>query len=263
MKIVATADIHCDLIRTPQAEADFDDMLTRLAGEQADVLILAGDTVGLGWAKLGDCLERLRPLAAERCLVFGNHDYWCVDLPTAEHLDRLAPIVSEAGFHLLDRGPKLIGGIGFAGNCAWYDYSLATGSLPEDVYEQKFYKGLVWNDVRFVRLGTSDKEYAARLVEQLEADIRALERQTERIVVVTHHVAFGEMAPPGGDDSRKDFTNAFAGNRRLGEMLCEHPAVKIHLCGHTHAAGRVRKGGLLSLNVGATYRHKEYVSVDM
>jgi putative phosphoesterase len=260
MRIAVTADLHYDLIRTEEDLEELVKLITALTLEHPDVLIIAGDTVGLGWPRLPEIFKLLSPVAPERLFVLGNHEYWSADRDTFNHLETLAGMIQAGGFHLLDNGPKVIGNIGFAGNCGWYDYSFAQNNPPHGIsYEDKLFKGdVIWNDAHMVNLNQSDREYTKHLLVQLEADILELENQVDTIVTVTHLIGFQEMAIQYPDDPLWNFINAYLGSNSLGDLLLRHPKVKYHLCGHTHRPAKIVKAHLTSINVGSDYHRKEY-----
>jgi Icc-related predicted phosphoesterase len=262
MKIAATGDIHYDLIRNSAEHDKFLDFIRRLEKEKPDMLVLAGDIVGFGSSKLEECLNLFRDVAPVRLKVFGNHDYWSSEGDTFGHLEILKSRIKGSGFKLLDEEPLIINGIGFAGNCLWYDYSFSPAETPpRSSYEKKVFGGhIIWNDVNFVRLGKTDMEYTSELREKLEADIRTLEAKADQIIAVTHHVGFIEMLTVREEFPGWNFCNAFMGSRMLGEMLINHPKVRYHICGHTHEQKVVRKGSLISINPGSTYDEKRFVS---
>jgi predicted phosphodiesterase len=263
MKIAATGDIHYDLIRNPAERDRFLNFIRRLEKEEPDVLVLAGDTVGLGSSKLEECLNLFREVAPIRLKVFGNHDYWSAEGDTFSHLEILRSRIKGCGFVLLEEKPVIVDGIGFAGNCLWYDYSFSPEEMPpRSSYEKKIFGGhIIWNDVRFVRLGKSDMDYTSELNERLEGDIQRLEAKVEQIVAVTHHIGFIEMLTMREEFPGWNFCNAFMGSKRLGEMLLNHPKVRYHICGHTHDQKVVRKRALVSINPGSTYDEKRFVSL--
>ncbi len=263
MKIIATSDIHYDLSLAEDLNHEIMLLLDSIKSENPDVLIIAGDMVGLGWRKLKDCLHLFAEVAPQRMVTFGNHEYWSSDQNTYEHLEELETIIEESGFHLLDKNPKIIGNTGFVGNCSWYDYSFAEESLfPASYYERKtFHEHVVWNDALFVRLKKSDPDYAHELVKKLEDDIRNIERDVETIVAVTHHIGFQEMIRQTKHRDVWNFTTAFMGTDKLGEMLLKYSKVKYHVCGHTHYPSKVEKNGLVSINTGSSYRKKRYITI--
>jgi len=261
MKIAATSDIHYDLI---SSESDYDELrrlINSLEAEKPDVLLIAGDIVGLGVSKLEECLGLFEKICTERLIVLGNHDYWSEDLDTFKRLELLRSKIDSCGFHLLDKSLKIIRDIGFAGNCGWYDYSFADGRPPTgSSYEKKMFNGyVIWNDAVFVQLAKTDKEYTDELLEKLETDIKNLEDRVDTIIAMTHHIGFQEMVIRKENDAEWNFINAFMGSKSIGEMLLQHPKVKYHICGHTHSKSRLEKEHLVSLNPGSTYYRKKFV----
>ncbi|MFC1508237.1 metallophosphoesterase [Candidatus Omnitrophota bacterium] len=265
MKIAVTSDIHYDLIRSSEDRLQFERFLEALYSEKPDVLIIAGDVIGLGWQMLPECLSIFASVCPERLMVFGNHDYWSRDKKTFQHLEFISDLIEDNGFHLLDNHSRIIGSTGFAGNCGWYDYSLAhnhnSGMFS---FEKKMINGrVIWNDANYINLEKSDSEHARNLFNRLEHDIVALENRVETIVAVTHHLAFGDMVIRKDDDPLWNFCNAFIGSRKIGEMLLRHPRVTHHLCGHTHSTSDIMIGQLRSLNPGSTYRVKKYLCFEI
>jgi predicted MPP superfamily phosphohydrolase len=262
MKITATGDIHYDLMQNREERDAFLHFVRNLEREKPDVLVLAGDTVGLDTSKLEECLDYFQSVAPVRLMVFGNHEYWSTESDTFSHLEIMKKKIKSCGFKVLDENPEIIDGIGFTGNSSWYDYSFASAELPpRSSYEKKTFGGhIIWNDVNFVRLGKADSDYTYELLDKLEADIRKLEPEVEQIIVVTHHIGFAEMLNLWKDFPGFNFCNAFMGSRGLGDMLLRHPKVRYHICGHIHDRKVVTKEHLISINPGSTYDEKKYIS---
>ncbi|MBM4272782.1 MAG: hypothetical protein FJ139_11605 [Deltaproteobacteria bacterium] len=263
MKIAATGDIHYDLIQSNSEHEAFFQFIKSLESELPDVLVIAGDTVGLGSSKLEECLNFLRDVAPERLIVFGNHDYWSTGGDTFSHLEIMRERIKRCGFKILDETPEIIDGIGFAGNCSWYDYSFASIQLPPySSYEKKIFRGhIIWNDFHFVSLGKADSNYNNELIEKLEEDIIKLESEVDQIIVVTHHIGFIEMLTSREEFPGWNFCNAFMGSTLLGEMLLRHPKVRYHISGHIHDQKIVKKEHLVSINPGSTYDEKKYLTL--
>ena len=259
MKIAVTCDIHYDLIRSAEDFDDFERFMNSLHDEEPEVLVVAGDVVGLGWSKLAECLSLFASVGRKRFMVFGNHDYWSADKKTYLHLERISDIVEQNGFHLLDRHPSRVDHIGFAGNCGWYDYSFAEDHLPfRYSYEKKMYNGrVIWNDANYINLEKPDGDYANELVEQLEHDIIHLEGQVDSIVAITHHLAYEDMVIRKEGNDLWNFNNAFMGSRKIGAMLLGHPKVTHHICGHSHSPSTVSAGHLLYVCAQVLHRDRD------
>lgn len=232
-----------------------------------DVFIHAGDLVGLGKKKIEFALELFTFPDCVHLAVPGNHDLW---LPTGDsfsYYKALPSLYAEFGYHLLDGGPYLCGDVAFVGNIAWYDYSFAPAQLPPSKacsYEHKRLDGrVIWNDKMFVRLGMSDAEFNAYLLERLREDLAGLPQEVRRVIAVTHHVGFAEMASHKPDNRTWNFCSAFLGSQALGELLCAEPRITHHFCGHTHTEQRVERESCVSINIGSTYRAKRFELLEL
>ena len=73
MKIAITSDIHYDLMHTQSDMDDFIKFIDSLESKEPEILIIAGDIVGLGWSKIEECLSQFKKICTERLMVFGNH----------------------------------------------------------------------------------------------------------------------------------------------------------------------------------------------
>ncbi len=267
MRIVATADVHIDL--TDQIPAgEMDRLVDGIHEARPDVLIVAGDLVGLGKQAIGPTLDRLRVDGAHNLIVPGNHDLWLPEGDSRAYYEQELPgIYSRAGFHMLDAGPSMVGRVAFVGNVAWYDYSFADPDLPptrQRSYERKRWEGVAtWNDGIFVRLGMSDPEFCSLLNQRLRDQLAGLPAEVQTVVAVTHHVGYDEMVLRKAEPPGWNFCAAFLGSRALGELLAADPRVRYHLCGHTHTASTVTRGGLCAVNIGSTYRRKRIEVIEL
>lgn len=110
VRVAAVADIHV----REGTEREIRDLVLRI-GEDADILILAGDLTGRGLSSeaeiLADIIHTQRlPVVG----VLGNHDY------DADQVEDLTRILCAAGMHLLGNEPEEIMGVGFAGTKGFY-----------------------------------------------------------------------------------------------------------------------------------------------
>jgi predicted phosphodiesterase len=261
MKVLVTADLHFDL-KSHAPAREYDDLLVQICMQKPDILIIAGDTVGLGKGQLGEILSRFSDLKARKLIVPGNHDIWLTEGNSATYyLETLPELYARYGFHMLDRSPVVIADVGFAGSMLWYDYSLRDPQLrlpPGSSYDEKRWKGrIIWNDANFALLPWSDPEFCQKLLHKLAADIQQLKRQTDFIIVTTHHVGCREMVLRR-EKPEWNFANAFMGTAKLEQLLLSHPEVKYHFCAHTHARRICQKQHLHIVNVGCTYQKKRF-----
>lgn len=266
MRIAVTADPHFDL-RSHCDPHEFQALRDSVAAAHPDVFIVAGDLVGLGKVHLPEFFALFADLPARKLAVPGNHDLWRAEGDSYRYYrEELPELYRRHGFHLLDAAPIVQDGVGFAGSIGWYDYSLADETLelpPGSSYEAKRFRGGRWNDSVFVRLGKSDVEFTDELLARFEDDLRQMEARAERVVAVTHMLAFAEMRARRSDQPVHRYGTAFLGSRRFGELLERHPRVRYHFSGHVHAPFRLRRGSFEAINIGATYLRKRIEVVEV
>jgi 3',5'-cyclic AMP phosphodiesterase CpdA len=286
MRLLATADLHYN---HPRSRASADELIDQLNAAAADVLLLVGDTAVADGDALEQCLERIR-FAGPKLFVAGNHELWTHGADS-EHLfrDELPRRIRGLGWHWLQDGPFVAGGVAVVGGVGWYDYSFAQASLgiPRRFYERKVSPGVAdrlaeyadlverrddvspaawdvvarWNDGRFVKLRRGDEAFLEEQLAQLRTQLEAL-RDVRTVVAAVHHVPFRELLPPS-HNAQWDFAKAYLGSERIGQLLLQFPNVKHALCGHSHFAARAQVGHVEATNIGSGYRWKTTVALDL
>jgi 3',5'-cyclic AMP phosphodiesterase CpdA len=286
MRLLVTADLHYN---HPKSKALAQDLIEEMNRAGGDVLLLVGDTGVADGDCLEECLDRFR-FAGPKLFVPGNHELWTTGADGYEIFSTVLPRrVRDAGWHWLQDEPLRVGECGFAGSIGWYDYAFAQPELgiPRRFYEKKVSPGAAartgeyaelfarqddispaarevvarWNDARFVRLGRSDDDFLAELLEALRRQLDAL-RDAERVVAAVHHLPFGELLPPPRS-GQWDFVKAFLGSPRIGDLLLEYPNVRHVLCGHSHFAAEAHVGHIHAVNIGSGYRAKVFRLIDV
>ena len=74
MKIVITADLHYDSLKSRQPTVALAREICRIGG---DVLVLVGDTASAAHEPLRECLGLFAEFAGRKLFVPGNHSLWC------------------------------------------------------------------------------------------------------------------------------------------------------------------------------------------
>ncbi len=284
MKILVTADLHYNIPRSRRP--------TRLLAREAcatggDALVLVGDTAGAETEHLTECLRLFEDFNGRKFLVAGNHCLWC--RPDEDSLHRyrtvLPKVAAEAGFHLLDREPAIVGQTAMVGSVGWYDYSFRDESLgiPEPFYRAKLSPGAAryyggheellaahrheltdahmglgarWMDGRNVRLPVTDEQFLEMVATTLEEHIREMSDRADRICVFLHHLPFAELVP--ANRPRKfAFAAAYMGAQRLGQAVKSSSKVTHVYCGHSHWPAQIAVGDIEVVNVGSTYTDKK------
>lgn len=284
MRILITADLHYDVVRSRHGAVE---MARRVCGLGGDALVLVGDTAGRETSMLRECLRLFEGFSGRKFIVPGNHCLWCRPGESSlERYDRLIPReAGEEGFAVLDHEPAAMGAVGLAGSIGWYDYSFREKSLgiPVAYYRAKVAPGAAermeehdalhrshaghlterqlsigtrWMDGQYVHLGMSDEEFVEKLTDKLARQLSELSQRVERIVAFVHHLPFEELVPRGRPD-RFAFAAAYMGARRLGEVLRNCPKVTHVYCGHSHWPARHAIDHMTVVNVGSTYTEKQ------
>ena len=288
MRLLATADLHYNHAKSRATADELIDRINRDAGG-ADALLVIGDAAVADGDALEQCLSRFT-FAGPKLFVPGNHELWTHG-PDSHRLFRhdLPRRVRDVGWRWLQTEPFVAGDVAVVGSLGWYDYSFAQASLgiPKRFYERKISPGVAerfeeyrdlleaaddvgpaarevtarWNDGRFVRLHRSDGQFLDELLDELGAQLDAV-RRVPTVVAATHHLPFRELLPPARN-AQWDFTKAYLGSRRLGELLLRHPNVRHALSGHSHFPARATVGHIDAVNVGAGYRWKTSVVLEL
>jgi predicted phosphohydrolase len=263
-RLLVTADLHYG--NRPQA-----DLCTRaLAGfagaREADALALAGDIGEREPDTFATCLELFSDFDGPRLLVPGNHDVWRNEADSREKYEELLPrLAQEAGFHMLDDEPRVIGDAGFVGSIGWYDYSMRNPGLglTLEQYAGKRVRGVAtWNDLRFVDWPWSDEEFTERCLERLQAHYEEVAARTERVLAFIHHLPFSDLLY-GPASTPYEFCRAYMGSVRFGELMTGWPKLEHVFCGHRHGYAHLRTGGLDAWCVGSEYGRKRLLELDL
>ena len=282
MRLIVTSDLHYNVLRSRQPTLDLADRICRT---RADALLILGDVAGQDVSILRECLHLFDRFEGRRLFVPGNHDIWSSPGECSlERYERLLPAVcAEAGFHMLDTEPVILGGVGLVGSIAWYDYSyrpeylgiplrfyegkIAPGAASrmeryayllersDDVPADSLRMGTRWMDGEHVRLPMTDGEFCRYLMDRLERHIGQVVEQCGTVVAGLHHVPFRELVPDQPNPSWA-FAGAYLGSEAFGELLLRHPEVRHVYCGHIHKAGRATRGHIECINTGCTYLEK-------
>lgn len=288
MQLVVTSDLHYNVLRSKQPTLS---VAEEICGLPADALLVLGDVAGQDLGILRDCLHLFDRFGGRKFFVPGNHELWTLpgECSFTRYETILPDVCDAAGFHMLDREPVVVDGVGLAGSIGWYDFAfrperlgiplrfyrekVAPGAASrldrythlldrtDDVPEASMRMGTRWMDGEYVRLPMDDLEFCARLLERLERHLTLLADACETIVVGLHHVPFAELVPPN-DNPSWAFAGAFLGSPAFGELLLRFPTVRQVYCGHTHKAGQIVRGHITCTNTGCTYLAKRYELLD-
>lgn len=262
-KLFVTADLHFGTYPTgdacTRALADF------ACARSADVLAIAGDIGAREPQTFVDCLGLFEDFAGARVLVPGNHDVWRNGDDSETLYTTILPRLSEqAGFHMLDVSPLILGNVAFIGSIGWYDYSFRNEGLGlrEEDYAAKTLAGVcTWNDLRFVNWDWSDVDFTGRCVEALMRH-HSMVAEAQSVITVIHHLPFRELLYP---PSRRayEFVRAYMGAECVGRLIQSWPNLRYVFCGHRHGHERMRVNAFEVACVGSEYMRKRLLEVDL
>ncbi|MFT3788583.1 MAG: metallophosphoesterase [Tepidisphaeraceae bacterium] len=287
MRLLVTADLH---FNHPRSHDGAVDLIRRMNQEQADVLLLVGDTsIGDGF-ELERCLV-LFEFAGPKLILPGNHEMWTKGVADSWtlHEEILPRRVEALGWQWLPKAPFVRDDVAIVGSIGWYDYAFAVESLhiPRAFYEAKASPGAVlytghpehlvdlagllpdpaprlvarWNDRKFVKLPFSDEEFVSRECERLRTHLEAV-RSARSVVAAVHTVPMPQLLPERHSE-QWDFARAYLGSPKLGETITAFDNVSHILCGHSHWPIRTTVGRIEAINIGSGYREKRYLVLDI
>jgi hypothetical protein len=286
MRLLVTADLHFNhRVSRPLAEQVIGEM--NAAG--GDGVLVIGDTAVADADSLEQCLS-LFNTRGPKLFLAGNHELWTQrDDSYAVFMTELPRRIRALGWHWLEGDPFVFGDAAVVGSVGWYDYSFAqpTLGIPRRFYERKVspgaaerleeFAGLLsvaddisdtarevvarWNDGRFVKLGRSDDAFLGERLADLRRSLEAVSG-AERVVAAVHHLPFRELLPPSRN-AQWDFTKAYLGSERIGELLLQFPNVTRVFCGHSHLAREATVGPVRAVNIGSGYRWKTFLPVEL
>ena len=234
-RVVCTSDLHLGIT----TEAQLRDLVPRIAAEQPDLTVLAGD-IGEGYDNFVACLAIFAGLPGQVAVLAGNHDLWARGGRTSTHLWQrdLPEATRAAGMLWLEGTQWQADGLGVVGSVGWYDYSAADPTLPPYTPEYfALHKGEYNLDDRFIDWAWTDGEFARSCGDTLCASLDALEGDAavHSVLVVTHVPLFELQMARKPQEPRWGFSNAYFGNLTLGgRVLAASTKLVAVVSGHTH-----------------------------
>jgi predicted phosphohydrolase len=289
MRLVVTSDLHYNVLRSKQPTLSIAEEICRL---HADALLILGDAAGQDLSILRECLHLFDGFNGRKLFVPGNHELWTTPgtCSLARYEEVLPQTCAEAGFHMLDHQPVVLGRLGLVGSMGWYDFSfrpehlgiplrfyqekIAPGAASrmerylhlldpgDDIPEPALRMGTRWMDGEHVRLPMTDLEFCCRLLNRLDEQLTRVGETCETIVVGLHHAPFAELVPHN-DNPSWAFARAFLGSAAFGDLLLRHPKARHVYCGHLHKDGQVTRDHVTCTSTGCTYLAKRYEIVEL
>lgn len=162
----------------------------------------------------------------------GNHDFW--DRSKAkDDIDTLEiyNIYKNHPQCLIESPLMLTDKVGLVGHTAWYNYhSYNKEKFTLEQITKGKYKGVTWQDMKYIRWALSDQDMSKKFAEVVEEDI--LKLGAEELILVTHMVTIPEftMKLP---HRVFDFFNAYIATNDFDSIYNQYP-IKYSVMGHIH-----------------------------
>lgn len=172
----------------------------------------------------------------------GNHDLWDrytpqEDINTMEIYD----IYRAHPQSLIEKPLLLNENTGIVGHTAWYNYiKYNRNRFNERQIEAGKFKGIKWQDKKFIRWPYSDKEMSQIFAQQVQKDIEQLNAQ--KLILVTHMVTRPEFTMPL-PHRVFDFFNAYIATNDFRHIYDNYPIAHSFM-GHVHFRHQVEEDGI-------------------
>jgi len=285
MRLLATADLHYNHGRSKPIAID---LINRMNQAGGDVLLLIGDTAIADGDSLQECLS-LFTFAGPRLFLCGNHELW-TRTADSHHIfmHDLPRRIRALGWHWLEEDPFISGNTAIVGTIGWYDYAFASARLAiprrfyaarqspaaarylqnfellgdeSDIPESAATLMARWNDGKFIHLHRSDEQFLAECLARLTTQLENT-RHIPNIIAATHCLPFAELLPPFHSE-QWEFSKAYLGSPRLGELLRQYPNITHALCGHSHFPATAQINHIRAINIGSGYGWKTFLELDL
>ncbi|MDE1548432.1 metallophosphoesterase [Jeotgalibaca caeni] len=241
MKIGVLSDLHIDRNERKLAPGDsYDKLLAELLyAEEIDLLLMAGDISSDYHDSLAFLDKMKNHHVSKLFFVPGNHDFWSIRNHQT-NTDEIYRIFCEREESLVGRPYQINEEYAIVANPGWYDYGFASSKYSlEDLEEKKLRFG-GWNDRLYVHWNQSDREVAASMLQQIEADIQTVPEQ--KIILMTHVVTHPQFTVPL-PHRIYDYYNAFLGSKSYLKLYDEYP-ISHSIMGHVHFRKSLKENGI-------------------
>lgn len=248
MKFVLTSDVHYGF--GDKTSNKINKMLKKIAEENPDCVIIAGDIATAAQYQFRRCMEEFRShLDCDILYVRGNHDLWDGlhkkdSLSTTRNLQQIYnyhnDVCRDLGIIHLDEGPIKYGDIEVYGFDGWYSsYNPGTN---DEFWMPKQHESC---PVPAYLVGKAWKDFGKCLDEakKSKADIK---------ILVTHHNIY--VDPRYGVNPHNGILQFYPEVKENFDILC---------CGHTHQRRHFQDDHLVVLNCGSDYNDPKYIKFEV
>ncbi|MBA5728241.1 metallophosphoesterase [Aerococcaceae bacterium INB8] len=259
MRIGFISDLHVDNF-TYEVQ-DYVDVLTEeIKKNELEMFVIGGD-IANSYKATTHFVEALQEQA--NTLVYfipGNHDLWDRETDRA-NINTMA-IYQRYKEHpqcLIESPIMLTKRVGLVGHTAWYNYvKYNKEKFSLDKIKKGRYKGVTWQDKKYIQWPKEDPEMSKYFAEVIEKDIQKL--HAESYILVTHMITIPKFTMPL-PHRVFDFFNAYIATDDINLIYEKYPIEK-SIMGHVHFRGEVERKGTLYITNSLGYV-KEWRSKDM
>lgn len=231
MRIGFISDLHVD--NQLYKVDDYLNELSRLIESKAIELLVIGGDIANHYSMTLAFVENLQRLAGVPIyFVPGNHDFW--DRSTSyDKINSMSiyDIYRQHPQSLIESPLMLNDKYGLVGHTAWYNHvRYNRDRFNENQIEKGRFKGIKWQDKKFVNWQAKDKEVSQYFADKVKADLHKV--QAEKFILVTHMVTIPEFSIPL-PHRVFDFFNAFIATDDFKEIYEKYP-IDHSFMGHVH-----------------------------
>lgn len=259
MKVGFISDLHIDNFKYSIDE--YLEVLTQVSQDNLlDCLVIGGD-ISNSYKTTTSFVEKLQVLAKIPIyFIPGNHDLWDRE-SDKEAIDtmKIYNLYKNHPQCLIESPLMLTEEVGLIGHPAWYNYvNYNTNKFSLEQIERGKYKGVTWQDKRYIQWPKGDREMSLEFSKLIEKDIQSL--QASEYILVTHIITIPEFTMPL-PHRVFDFFNAYIATDDLTPIYEKYP-IRASVMGHVHFRGKVERDNTLFLTNSLGYV-KEWRSSDM
>jgi putative phosphoesterase len=227
MKLLYLSDLHLDINSHIKNEILLPKLISFLNKKEYDRLLIGGD-ISASPTKTADILHTVfentkKPIS----FIPGNHDIYV--LPHEEHTSWDSYDLLKENKHSLIDNPVEIGDYVLIGDLGWYDYSFGPSSYSEFQFASQ--KSRHNKDSKFARFGMKDPDILEMMIGKFKDLLD--QYQDKKIILLNHFIPFKEYISYTSEDSW-NFSNAYMGSSKLGDMFLQYENIEYVLFGHTH-----------------------------
>lgn len=242
MRIGFISDLHVDNF-TYEVQDYLDIMSEIIKKNTIETLVIGGDITN-SYKTTTDFVEKLQSQTnIQVYFIPGNHDLW--DRASDKADINTMNIYKQYKEHpqcLIESPIMLNNNVGLVGHTAWYNYvKYNKEKFSLDKIKKGRYKGVTWQDKKYIQWPKEDPEMSKYFAEIIEKDIQKL--QAESYILVTHMITIPEFTMPL-PHRVFDFFNAYIATDDFKPLFQDQRLI-LGLMGHIHFRHEIEEAGMI------------------